>query len=110
MRHLLRRIGFYLVALWASIPLNFLIPRVVPGTPAQGLIARLQGRIAPRAERAMEVAFGISHASLWRQYVEFLGNLAHGNLGISVTSFPTPFATVIGQALPWTLMLVGPAV
>src|SRR5258706_8878396 len=110
MRHLLRRIGFYLVALWASITLNFLIPRLVPGNPAQVLIARLQGRIDPRAEHAMEIAFGISHASLWRQYLEYLGNLAHGNLGISVTYFPTPVATVIGQDLPWTLMLVGIAV
>src|SRR6266566_1745123 len=110
MRHLLQRIGFYLVALWASITLNFLIPRLVPGNPAQVLIARLQGRIDPRAEHAMEIAFGISHASLWSQYVEYLGNLVHGNLGISVTYFPTPVATVIGQDLPWTLALMGSAV
>src|SRR5258708_5417023 len=110
MRHLLRRIGFYLVALWASITLNFLIPRLVPGNPAQVLIARLQGRIDPRAEHAMEIAFGISHASMWRQYIEYLGNLAHGNLGISITYFPTPVATVIGQDLPWTLALMGTAV
>jgi peptide/nickel transport system permease protein len=110
MRHLLRRIGFYLIALWGSITLNFLIPRLVPGNPAQVLIARLQGRIDPRAERAMEAAFGISHASMWNQYLEYLGNLLHGNLGISVTYFPTPVATVIGQDLPWTLLLVGTAV
>src|SRR5258708_8191078 len=110
MRHLLQRIGFYLVALWASITLNFLIPRLVPGNPAQVLIARLQGRIDPRAEHAMEIAFGVSHASLWRQYIEYLGNLLHGNLGICVTYFPTPVATVIGQDLPWTLLLVGAAV
>src|SRR5258706_2066770 len=110
MRHLLRRFSFYLVALWASITLNFLIPRLVPGNPAQVLIARLQGRIDPRAEHAMEIAFGISHASLWNQYIEYLGNLFHGNLGISVTYFPTPVATVIGQDLPWTLLLVGTAI
>ena len=110
MHRLLRRSGFYLVALWASITLNFLIPRLVPGNPAQVLIARLQGRIDPRSERAMEIAFGISHASLWRQYIEYLGNLIHGNLGISVTYFPTPVAAVIGQDLPWTLVLVGSAV
>lgn len=110
MRHLLRRIGFYLIALWASITLNFLIPRLVPGNPAQVLIARLQGRIDPRAVHAMEIAFGVSHASLWSQYVEYLGNLAHGNLGISVTYFPTPVATVIAQDLPWTLALMGTAV
>ena len=110
MQHLLRRSGFYLVALWASITLNFLIPRLVPGNPAQVLIARLQGRIDPRAEHAMEIAFGISHASLWNQYLEYLGNLAHGNLGISITYFPTPVATVIRQDLPWTLALMGSAV
>src|SRR2546429_9479079 len=110
MRHLLRRFGFYLVALWASITLNFPIPRLVPGNPAQVLIAGLQGRIDPRAEHAMEIAFGISHASLWRQYLEYLGNLTHGNLGVSVTYFPTPVATVIGQDLPWTLALMGTAV
>src|SRR5947209_2848595 len=110
MRHLLRRFGFYLVALWASITLNFLIPRLVPGNPAQVLIARFQGRIDPRAEHAMEIAFGVSHESLWRQYVEYLSNLLHGNLGASVTYFPTPVVTVIGQSLPWTLALVGTAV
>src|SRR5258708_7534120 len=58
----------------------------------------------------MEIAFGISHASMWRQYIEYLGNLAHGNLGISITYFPTPVATVIGQDLTWTLALMGTAV
>src|SRR5258707_13968149 len=105
MHHLLRRSGFYLVALWAAITLNFLIPRLVPGNPAQVLIARLQGRIDPRAERAMEVAFGISHASLWKQYIDYLSNLVHGNLGISVNYFATPVTTVIGQNLPLTLAL-----
>src|SRR5260370_19310192 len=66
--------------------------------------------IDTRGEGGSEVDLGISHASLWRQYLEYLGNLAHGNLGISVTYFPTPVATVIGQDLPWTLMLVGIAV
>src|SRR5947209_11975916 len=103
MQHLLRRSGFYLVALWASITLNFLIPRLVPGNPAQVLIARLQGRLDPRAIHATEVAFGISPASLWRQYLEYLGNLVHGNVGISVSFSPTPVVTAIGHDLPCTL-------
>ncbi|HET9920499.1 MAG TPA: ABC transporter permease [Ktedonobacteraceae bacterium] len=107
MRHLLRRTGFYLVALWASITLNFLIPRLAPGNPAQALIARFQGRIRPEALHALEIEFGISNQSLWVQYLQYLNNLAHGNLGISITYFPTPVATVIAQDLPWTLALVG---
>src|SRR5438132_12901149 len=100
MRHLLRRIGFYLVALWASITLNFLIPRLVPGNPAQVLIPRLQGRIDPRAEHAMEISFGISHDSQWRQYFVYLGNLAHGHLGRSVTYFHAAAAPVMEHDVP----------
>ncbi len=108
MRHLLRRSGFYLVALWASLTLNFLIPRLMPGDPVLLLMARLQGRVDPRAIQALRIMFGVNtHESLWKQYVAYLGNLAHGNLGISVTYFPTPVTTVISQSLPWTLMLVG---
>jgi peptide/nickel transport system permease protein len=110
MRHLLRRSGFYMIALWATITLNFLIPRLAPGNPAQVLIARLQGRLDAHAEQTLEVAFGISHASLWSQYLQYLNNLAHGNLGLSISYFPTPVATVLGQDLPWTLVLVGVSV
>lgn len=107
MRHLIRRIGFYLVAIWVSITLNFLIPRLAPGDPVQALIARMHGRISPQAQHALEIAFGVSHDPLWSQYVQYLNNLAHGNLGISITAFPTPVIQVIMQDLPWTLVLVG---
>lgn len=106
MRHLLRRTGFYLIALWASITLNFLIPRLAPGDPAQVLLARFQGRLQPQALHALEIQFGITHDPLWVQYGQYLNQLAHGNLGVSFTYFPTPVATMIGQELPWTLCLV----
>ncbi len=107
MRHLLRRIGFYLVAFWASITLNFIIPRLAPGDPAQVLIARFQGRIRPEQLHSLELEFGISHDSLWVQYLQYLNQLFHGNLGVSFTYFPTPVSTMIGQEIPWTLTLVG---
>ncbi len=106
MRHLLRRIGFYLVALWASITLNFLIPRLAPGNPAQVLLARFQGRIQPQALHALEIQFGVTNDPLWIQYFQYLNQLAHGNLGVSFTYFPTPVITMIGQEIPWTLCLV----
>ena len=107
MRHLLRRIGFYLVALWASATLNFIIPRLAPGNPAESLMARLKGRVAPQTQHALEIAFGINHDPLWSQYLQYLNNLLHGNLGVSITYFPTPVSVVISQEIPWTLLLVG---
>ena len=110
MKHLLRRLGFYLVALWASITINFIIPRMAPGNPAGALMARFQGRITPQEIHALELQFGISHDPLWIQYFQYLVKLFHGDLGISFLYFPTPVSTVLAQELPWTLTLVGTSV
>jgi peptide/nickel transport system permease protein len=107
MRQLLRRIGFYVIALWASVTINFLIPRLAPGNPAQVLVARFQGKIPASAVVALEKQFGITNESLWLQYWQYLGNLLHGNLGVSLTFYPTPVIQVINQDLPWTVVLVG---
>lgn len=47
MRYLLRNLGFYLLAFWASITLNFLLPRLMPGDPVSRMFARSQSRMQP---------------------------------------------------------------
>ncbi len=47
MAYMLRRFGFYLVAFWVSITLNFFLPRFMPGDPVSRMVARLQGQIRP---------------------------------------------------------------
>jgi peptide/nickel transport system permease protein len=108
MRHLLRRLGLYLVALWASITINFFIPRLIPGNPAEALISRLHGRVSPAALKALEIQYGINHDPLWQQYFQYMGNLAHGDLGTSFTTLQ-PVSLAIARDLPWTLALVGVA-
>lgn len=112
MAYLARRIGFYLVTAWAAITMNFFIPRLMPGNPVQLLIARLQGQgqITARAIHALTVAFGLNtKASLLSQYGHYWVQLLHGNLGTSITYYPSTVASVIATSLPWTLMLVGVA-
>ena len=107
MRHLIRRIGFYLVALWASITINFVVPHLAPGDPAQLFMSRIKGHASPQMLHALEISLGVSHDPLWVQYVQYLNNLLHGNLGISLTYLPTPVSDVLAQDLPWTFTLVG---
>jgi peptide/nickel transport system permease protein len=107
MRYLLRRLGFYLLAAWASLTLNFLIPRLAPGDPAMALQAQFQGRLDPAALAALERAFGFTDEPLWIQYGKYLGSLARGDFGISLAFFPTPVTEVIGEGLLWTLLLAG---
>lgn len=110
MRYFARRIGFFLATLWAAVTLNFVIPRLQPGDPAEVMVRKLAGKDAelnPAAVRAMRAMLGAPHGSLFQQYVDYLKALSHGQFGISYTYYPYPVTTVIGHALPWTLVLVG---
>lgn len=110
MRYILRRLGFYFIAAWVSLTLNFLIPRLAPGDPASALQARFQGRLEPSALDAMKVAFGYTDDPLPLQYTSYVGSLLQGDFGISLAYFPAPVTEVIGEALLWTLFLAGLAV
>lgn len=107
---LLRKLVFYLIALWAAVTFNFAIPRLLPGNPVDILLGKLatQGPVPPGTRQALEALFGgDTSAPIWKQYIEYLHSIVTGDFGISVTYFPTPVVTVIGAALPWTLALVG---
>jgi peptide/nickel transport system permease protein len=108
LRFVLRRLGFFVVTLWAAITVNFLIPRLMPGNPALAMMSRYRGRINPQALHALEIAFGVhAHQSLLSEYFTYLGNVVRGRFGISLTFFPEPVMHEVLQALPWTLVLVG---
>jgi peptide/nickel transport system permease protein len=107
-RFVLRRLGFFVVTLWAAITLNFFIPRLMPGNAAEAMMSRFHGHINPQSLHALEVAFGVkAHQSLVGQYFSYLGNTFRGRFGISLTFFPDPVMKDVLQALPWTLVLVG---
>jgi peptide/nickel transport system permease protein len=104
---LLRRGLFYVVTAWAAITLNFLLPRLMPGSPAELLLARFKGRLNPNAIHSLMSLFGMDNESLWSQYVDYWRNLLHGDLGTSFTYFPRPVTSVIADSLPWTVVLIG---
>jgi peptide/nickel transport system permease protein len=110
MSFLLRRLGFYAVAAWVALTLNFFLPRLMPGDPATALFARFHGRLGPEALQALRETFGLTREPLWRQYLTYLGHALQGDFGVSVAYFPAPVAQVIGTGLVWTILLAGSAV
>ncbi|MBK9519362.1 MAG: ABC transporter permease [Anaeromyxobacter sp.] len=110
MRRLLGRLGFYALACWAALTLNFFLPRLMPGDPATALFARFRGRLSPEAMGALRQAFGLTDASLPAQYLTYLAHVARGDLGLSVAYYPSPVSQVIAGGLGWTLLLAGTAV
>jgi peptide/nickel transport system permease protein len=99
----------FLFTLWAALTLNFFIPRFMPGNPLQSLEARGRGRISPAALAQMLSSFGYKPNSNWAvQYVTYLRDMLTGNWGVSITVEPgNSIRTMVLQALPWTLGLIG---
>jgi peptide/nickel transport system permease protein len=110
MRYALRKVGLFGLTLWAAVTLNFLLPRLMPGSPVDAALGKLAAAGVPvtNAERnAIEIQLGVPHTSLVSQYGDYLRNIAALRFGTSY-SFPTEtVAATIGRALPWTLVLVG---
>lgn len=110
MRYIIKRLGFYLVAAWVALTLNFFLPRLMPGDPATALFARFRGVLGPEALDALRETFGLTDAPLIIQYFTYLGHVLQGDLGMSVAYFPTPVLDVIRGGLVWTILLAGTAV
>jgi peptide/nickel transport system permease protein len=104
-----KTIGF-IVVFFSALTINFILPRLIPGNPAQlvydTILKNGTSNINPSFLHQLDVEYGISHAPLYIQYFQYVVNLFHGNLGISLSFYPDPVSTILAGALPWTLFLV----
>jgi peptide/nickel transport system permease protein len=110
MRYVGRKVALFVVTLWAAITLNFLLPRIMPGSPVDAALGKLAQSGIPitNAERrAVEIQLGTPNGNLLSQYGDYLNNLVHFNFGRSYSYPNQTVAHTILSALPWTLLLVG---
>jgi peptide/nickel transport system permease protein len=111
MRYVLRRLGFFVLTLWAALTVNFFIPRFMPGSPLQALRDRTHNKLSPAALEQMLTSYGFKpNQNVVVQYFDYLGNMVTGHWGISIgATLGEPVSHLVGHALPWTLGLVGVA-
>jgi peptide/nickel transport system permease protein len=110
MNYVIRKTILFVVTLWAAVTLNFVLPRLMPGSPVDAALAKLaQGgqQITNAQRRAVEIQLGSPHGSVFTQYWDYLGNMAQLKFGSSYTYPNQTVAKTILTALPWTLLLVG---
>jgi peptide/nickel transport system permease protein len=100
------------MVVFVGVTVTFIIPRLSPSDPVQEQINRTLAT-AQNITPAMLEEFRASltelyglEGSTWDQYWRFWGRLLHGDLGLSLSSFPEPVINLIKQALPWTLGLL----
>lgn len=114
-RYLGRKALWYLAVLFVALILNFLLPRLIPGNPVDAIIANMSRGGGTSGEAAKQVyetymrEFGLDKP-LWQQFFTFVGNVFQGDLGTSFGQYPASVNSLVGQALPWSLVLQIPAI
>ena len=100
--YVLKRVGVAIVTVFVAVTINFVLFRLAPGTAVSNL-SRVP-HATQQLRHALEVQFGLDK-SKWQQYVLYLKQLAHGNLGISYEN-EQPVSTNLRIALINTLPMV----
>jgi peptide/nickel transport system permease protein len=105
---IIRRLAVYALAAWVALTVSFLLPRVVPGNPVAGAVARASqsGNCNSQCIEAIKAQLGFNvHTSLWDQYLAYWSHLLQGDLGHS-WSENASVGSLILSYLPWTLVLL----
>lgn len=85
--------------LLAVITVTFFLVREAPGGPFDD-----EKAVPPEVQRALEAAYNLD-APVWRQYLDYLGNLAQGDFGPSYRYPGRSVGELIMSGLPTTLEL-----
>ncbi len=108
---LVQRLAKALFTIWFVTSLTFFLIRLMPSNPVEVYINELILNYGlPYAEARDQAAslFALDlDAPLWKQYLDYMVNLVHGNLGTSLRSPGTTVTSIIVTFLPWTIFSVG---
>ena len=103
-KYVIMRFLCALLTLFIALSINFALPRLMGGNPAEYMASKTAMN-SPEYVEALTEQFGLDQGVLV-QYVSYLKQLCHFNFGISYANYPTPVSDIILNALPWTLLIV----
>lgn len=101
-----------IITAWAVMTVTFVLIRMLPGNPVQVRIDFLmnQGYTYEQAVNQAATLYAFDpNEPILNQYLRYMSNLLHGDMGKSITSAGTPVSQQILRFLPWTLISVGSA-
>jgi peptide/nickel transport system permease protein len=109
---LVKRFLLFLVLVWVAATLNFVGPRLTGKDPVKTRLLK-QAQVGGYVQQGMdEMAkeydqkFGLDKP-LWEQYLTYLGDMSRLNFGPSIANYPRSVNEIMGEALPWTIALLG---
>ncbi len=108
-RHLLERLVIFVATIVISVTIVFFVPRLVPGDPLGALslkLAQVGGNLGGKAlVEEYTRRFGLDKSPA-EQYVSYLRQLAQGDMGYSISVFPTTVGELLKESIPWTVGLL----
>lgn len=99
-QYIIRRLIYTLFIMWGCATIVFFLLRLVPGDPVSVMLGR---EYTPEAAAQMRKNLGLDQP-IYIQYVKWMGNVLHGDLGRSIDTKET-VTGAIGRALPKTLAM-----
>jgi peptide/nickel transport system permease protein len=105
------RFALFLFVVWGAATLNFFLPRLAPGDPVRERLFQMstQGGFTQSGVEEMvaeyQAKFGLDQP-LYKQYFNYLADMARFDFGYSLTLFPSKALDLIMNALPWTIGLL----
>lgn len=114
-RYLGRKTLWYLGALIIALLLNFFLPRLIPGNPVDAIVSQMARGGGTSGEQLKAIyanyihQFGLDQP-WYVQFLTYLKQLLHGNLGTSFAQYPASVNGLVGQALPWSIAIQLPAI
>jgi len=109
LRHLSERLVIFVATIAISVTVVFFAPRLVPGDPLGALslkLAQVGGNLGGKQlVEEYTRRFGLDK-SPGEQYIAYLRQLAQGDMGYSISVFPTTVGDLVKQAIPWSMGLL----
>ncbi|HWO76005.1 MAG TPA: ABC transporter permease [Bacillus sp. (in: firmicutes)] len=95
----------YAIVLFLMLTLNFLLPRLMPGSPLVYLAGEDVGFMSSAEKDAILNEHGLNDP-IWSQYLTYVKNIFTGDFGFSYQQ-KQPISELLIDRLPWTLLLTG---
>jgi peptide/nickel transport system permease protein len=105
-RYLARRLTTAGVTIALIVLLNFVLFRMMPGSPERILLGRIPG-VTQEVLEATKARWGLDKPLFPDQFVAYVGATLEGDLGFSYTARGRSVTDVLGQRLGPTLLLFG---
>lgn len=96
-RYIIKRLFIGVVTIWALIIITFFLIRIMPGSPFEA------DNLSQSAIEQLESTYGLDEP-MWKQYILYMENLMHGDLGISYKK-NVSVNTLIARGFPYTLSI-----